>query len=139
MQILIQICLHAHLETQLFVYYMLKVYIQIKMQEWIQLYGCQPVKHSVHIILCGIYFAWMSWSRLYNKINIAKVGFKSGNRRVKQFPDLFKCFQRKMSLHTWITLAYNYMSITSNNVLLRKTEVIIEKFFSIINIHFKLR
>lgn len=62
-------------------------------------------------------------------MNMAKVGFKSGNRTVKQFPELFKWFQREMSLHTWVTLAYNYVSITNNNVLLRKTEVIIEKLF----------
>lgn len=96
------------------------------MQDWIQLYGYQPVKHLVHIILRGIYFAWMSWDRLYNKMNMAKVGFKSGNRTVKQFPELFKCFQREMSLHPSVTLVYNYMSITNNNVSLRKTEVIME-------------
>lgn len=109
------------------------------MQEWIQLYGYQPVKHSVHIILYGIYFAWMSWDRLYNKMNMAKVVFKSRNRTLKQFPELFKCFQREMSLHTWVTLAYNYMSITNNNVLQRKTEVVIEKLFSIINLYYNLR
>lgn len=106
------------------------------MQDWIQLYGYQPVKHSVHIILRGIYFAWMSWDRLYNKMNMAKVGFKSGNRTVKQFPELFKCFQREMSLHPSVTLVYNYMSITNNNVSLRKTEVIMEEFFHIINLYF---
>lgn len=76
-------------------------------------------------------------------MNMAKVGFKSGNRTVKQFPELFKCFQREMSLHPSVTLAYvmsiticNDMSITNNNVSLRKTEVIIDEFFHIINLHF---
>lgn len=72
-------------------------------------------------------------------MNMAKVGFKSGNRTVKQFPELFKCFQWEMSLHTWVPLAYNYMSITNNNVSLRKTEVIVEKLFPIMNLPFKLR
>lgn len=47
----------------------------------------------------GMYSAWVSGDRLHNKMNMAKVGFKSGNRTGKQFPELFKCFQREMSLH----------------------------------------
>lgn len=44
-----------------------------------------------------------------------------------------------MSLHTWITLEYNYINTTNNNVLPRKTEVKGGELFPEIFLHFKIR
>jgi len=79
----------------------------------------------------------MSSDRLNNKTNMTKWVLSQETEQYSNFLSYLNAFIGEMSLHTWITLEYNYINTTNNNVLPRKTEVKRGQIFPAIFLHFK--